>query len=126
MPVRCISLTHPVSTIPKEHLYFLANGFPLTFTSLEVDLIMAVWYNHFSLPDYYHSTRNLCILVSSTAATTIALLTIARIALYSPPQKVIPSPRSTLFSRLKDSEKAKLPYPPDAFPGTRDVDSPVS
>ncbi|KAF2192717.1 alpha/beta-hydrolase [Zopfia rhizophila CBS 207.26] len=38
--------------------------------------------------------------------------------------EVIPSPRETLLPRLSKEEIKNLPYPPDALPGARDVDSP--
>lgn len=37
---------------------------------------------------------------------------------------IIPSPRKTLLPKLTEAERLKLPYPPDALPGARDVDSP--
>ena len=37
---------------------------------------------------------------------------------------VIPSPVKTLLPRLSAEEAANLPYPPDAYPGARDVESP--
>lgn len=37
---------------------------------------------------------------------------------------IIPSPRETQLPYLSPSEKAKLPYPPDALPGARDIPSP--
>lgn len=37
---------------------------------------------------------------------------------------VLESPRKTLLPRLTEDEKTRLPYPPDVFPGARDVDSP--
>lgn len=37
---------------------------------------------------------------------------------------VVPSPLKTLIPRLSDAETADLPYPPDAYPGARDVLSP--
>ncbi|KAL8884983.1 MAG: hypothetical protein Q9215_007084 [Flavoplaca cf. flavocitrina] len=37
---------------------------------------------------------------------------------------IIPSPRETLLPYLSSSEIAKLPYPPDALPGARDIPSP--
>jgi len=39
-------------------------------------------------------------------------------------EQVIPSPRLSVLPRLKADELAILPYPPDTFPGSRDVDSP--
>ena len=38
--------------------------------------------------------------------------------------QVVPSPLKTLIPRLSDTEAADLPYPPDAYPGARDVISP--
>ena len=37
--------------------------------------------------------------------------------------QVIPSPLKTLLPKLSEAEAADLPYPPDAFPGARDVES---
>ena len=37
--------------------------------------------------------------------------------------QVIPSPLQTLIPKLSEAEAADLPYPPDAFPGARDVES---
>ena len=39
-------------------------------------------------------------------------------------KKPISSPRETILPSLTDADKAGLPYPPDALPGARDVDSP--
>ncbi|RMD42189.1 hypothetical protein DV735_g2955, partial [Chaetothyriales sp. CBS 134920] len=39
-------------------------------------------------------------------------------------QTIIPSPRVTLLPTLSSEEQAKLPYPPDSFPGARDVATP--
>ena len=38
--------------------------------------------------------------------------------------KAIPSPVTTLLPTLSPSQIADLPYPPDTFPGARDVESP--
>ena len=37
---------------------------------------------------------------------------------------VVSSPLKTLLPTLSDAEAAELPYPPDAYPGARDVESP--
>lgn len=37
---------------------------------------------------------------------------------------IIPSPRETQLPYLSPSEQARLPYPPDALPGARDIPSP--
>lgn len=39
-------------------------------------------------------------------------------------EQCILSPRLSVLPTLKADEIASLPYPPDAFPGSRDVDSP--
>jgi hypothetical protein len=39
--------------------------------------------------------------------------------------KIIKSPAATLLPKLTPAETEALPYPPDALPGGRDVDSPV-
>jgi hypothetical protein len=38
---------------------------------------------------------------------------------------IIRGPTATLLPNLSQAEKDTLPYPPDALPGGRDVDSPV-
>lgn len=40
------------------------------------------------------------------------------------PNTTTPSPRLTLLPQLSEDEVSRLPYPPDALPGGRDVDSP--
>lgn len=40
------------------------------------------------------------------------------------PGTILRSPLTTHLSRLTDDEKSRLPYPPDAFPGARDVHGP--
>lgn len=37
---------------------------------------------------------------------------------------MVPSPAKTLLPKLSKEDLSKLPYPPDALPGARDVDSP--
>ncbi|KAK5084073.1 hypothetical protein LTR70_008053 [Exophiala xenobiotica] len=41
-----------------------------------------------------------------------------------PKDTIRPSPRKTLLPNLTEAERLNLPYPPDALPGARDVDSP--
>lgn len=43
---------------------------------------------------------------------------------YKPRREIVQSPLKTLLPRLSDDEKLELPYPPDALPGARDVDTP--
>ncbi|TVY24882.1 Serine hydrolase-like protein [Lachnellula hyalina] len=67
--------------------------------------------------------RNLA-LVGTSVATTLALVAITRYAFHSAPPKTIPSPRTAVLLILSKEEQDALPYPPDAFPGARDVASP--
>lgn len=70
------------------------------------------------------ATDILIILVAiSVTHTAVSLI---RLVGRKTQQKIIRSPRETLLPKLSSTEKAALPYPPDALPGGRDVDSPVS
>ena len=61
-------------------------------------------------------------------ALVMSLLRVLRFA--KPPLKckpgshIIPSPRSTVLPFISAAAAAKLPYPPNIFPGSRDIDSP--
>jgi hypothetical protein len=70
-------------------------------------------------------TPNVPLIVGTSVATTLAVVTVARLALQGKQQKIIKSPRYTLLPNLTEKEKDDLPYPPNLFPGARDVDSPV-
>jgi pimeloyl-ACP methyl ester carboxylesterase len=63
-------------------------------------------------------------IVAVSVATTVALMTVSRLALQGTQEKVIASPRTTLLPTLSTSERAALDYPPDILPGGRDVASP--
>lgn len=65
------------------------------------------------------------LIVGSTFLTTLALLSLAKSTLSPVPRKIIPSPRDSLLPSLSKEEQEALPYPPDIFPGARDVESPV-
>jgi hypothetical protein len=65
-------------------------------------------------------------IVISTVATTLTLSALARNYMNPVPEPVIRSPNTTLLPELSKEEYDELPYPPDAFPGARDVASPVS
>ncbi|RFU24109.1 hypothetical protein B7463_g12230, partial [Scytalidium lignicola] len=67
--------------------------------------------------------QNVGLIVSTTVATTFAVAAVLKWTLYAPLPKRIPSPRETLLPRLSKSEKDALPYPPDLFPGARDVEN---
>lgn len=63
--------------------------------------------------------------ILSCSAATLTLIALARLSLQAPPPRTIRSPRATQLPSLSEAEQAALPYPPDAFPGARDVESPV-
>ena len=63
--------------------------------------------------------------IVATALATVAAMTLARFAFRQKKVKIIKSPAATLLPNLSQAEKDALPYPPDAYPGGRDVDSPV-
>ncbi|KAE9381544.1 alpha/beta-hydrolase [Stipitochalara longipes BDJ] len=69
--------------------------------------------------------RNFPLIIGTSVATTLAVITLTKLALQSPPKpKLIPSPRETLLPTLTKGEQDLLSYPPDLFPGARDVTSP--
>jgi len=63
--------------------------------------------------------------IVATALATVAAMTLSRFAFRQKKFKIIKSPAVTLLPNLSQAEKDALPYPPDAYPGGRDVDSPV-
>ncbi|KAH8602840.1 Alpha/Beta hydrolase protein [Bisporella sp. PMI_857] len=63
------------------------------------------------------------LLIGSSIATTLVAISVARIAFPGTPNHIILSPRDTQLPRLSPSEQNDLPYPPDVFPGARDVTS---
>jgi hypothetical protein len=63
--------------------------------------------------------------IISCSVATLTLIALARLTLRTAQPKGIPSPRVSQLPNLSEAEQADLPYPPDAFPGARDVDSPV-
>lgn len=64
--------------------------------------------------------------ITATAVATATLLLLARSALRPRWGKALPSPLKTTIPRLPSDEVERLVYQPDAFPGARDVDTPVS
>lgn len=64
-------------------------------------------------------------IIVATVITTFVAITASRFAFQKKKIKVIKSPAATLLPTLSQAEKEALPYPPDAFPGGRDVESPV-
>jgi len=64
-----------------------------------------------------------CLLVGTSVATTLAVVAAVRLAFSTVPYRIIPSPRATQLPLLSKEEQEQLPYPPDVFPGGRDVTS---
>lgn len=58
----------------------------------------------------------------AAVALAIVLLTARRAR--KPLPRRIPSPRDTLLPQISSKQAAALPYPPDLFPGARDVTTP--
>ncbi|RDW74077.1 hypothetical protein BP5796_07519 [Coleophoma crateriformis] len=68
------------------------------------------------------SSKSAGLIIGTSVATTLAILLISRRG--SKAANTILSPRATQLPSLSKEEQAQLPYPPDAFPGARDVESP--
>jgi hypothetical protein len=58
--------------------------------------------------------------------TTLTAITVTKLVFRGEKLKVIKSPETTLLPKLSAAEIDALPYPPDALPGGRSVESPVS
>ncbi|MCJ1326140.1 hypothetical protein MMC10_002804 [Thelotrema lepadinum] len=75
--------------------------------------------------DRYGITQTTVAAGAALALAGIALSYASRPSRRSPrKQKAIPSPLTTLLPKLSESRIALLPYPPDFFPGARDVETP--
>lgn len=68
--------------------------------------------------------RDTYLIIASSVATTLAVVALAK-TIQPTPRKIIASPRTTVLPRISAEEQGELPYPPDIFPGARDVASPV-
>jgi hypothetical protein len=68
---------------------------------------------------------NLSLILGTSIATTLGIIAVTKLTFNSTPKKIIPSPRATTLPQIPRTEYKDLPYPPDAFPGSRDVTSPV-
>lgn len=64
------------------------------------------------------------ILVFTTAVTTASLYAILNRVVYPRRPAVLRSPLASHISRLSPEEKSELLYPPNFFPGARDVSTP--
>jgi pimeloyl-ACP methyl ester carboxylesterase len=69
---------------------------------------------------------NTAVVVATTAIATTATLSLLKRYLWRTHPNIIPSPLHTLLPRLSQPELDKLEYKPDAFPGARDVVTPVT
>lgn len=63
-------------------------------------------------------------LVVTAAVATASLYAILDRIIHPRRPAVLPSPLSTHMSRLSTEEQSQLLYPPDYFPGARDVPTP--
>jgi hypothetical protein len=65
------------------------------------------------------------VIVATTVVVTASLLSLLKRALWPAHAAILPSPLRTLIPRLSREEMESLEYKPDAYPGTRDVETPV-
>jgi hypothetical protein len=81
-----------------------------------------------TLSDHFRSFTPIAptVLIGAFAITSVAIAAFTSIALKEPQRKITPSPRSKVLKELSKAEQDELAYPLDAFPGARDVQSPVS
>ncbi|OLN88492.1 Serine hydrolase-like protein [Colletotrichum chlorophyti] len=63
-------------------------------------------------------------IVAATVATTLSILSLARLGLYPQWGTAIPNPLKTKIPSLASDDVKKLPYHPESFPGARDVETP--
>lgn len=66
------------------------------------------------------------LLIGALTVSSVAIAALTSIVLSKPQKKITPSPRSQVFNELSKKEQDELAYPPDAFPGARDVQSSVN
>ncbi|KAI0424147.1 Alpha/Beta hydrolase protein [Xylaria sp. FL1042] len=76
--------------------------------------------------EYFNSLSELTtpVVVATTVATTLALASLTRFALWPRKPQIIPGALTTSVPRLSEDELAKATYRPDHFPGARDVVTP--
>jgi hypothetical protein len=63
--------------------------------------------------------------VATAVVTTVAIVSLTRLALWPRKRAVIRGALTTSIPKLSADEIAKTAYRPDDFPGARDVDTPV-
>ena len=64
-------------------------------------------------------------LIAGTAALTVAFLFLASALYYPHRLSIIPNPLRAGIPQLSEKEVSRLEYKPDAYPGARDVTTPV-
>jgi hypothetical protein len=114
-----LHLRHSTRDIHFQHLSSPEMP-PISSLSLSCIAMSTTLNNFFK----HELARNLPLIITSSVVTTLAIVTLASTS--PPPKKIIPSPRETLLPRLSKEEQGLQAYPPDVFPGARDVSSPVS
>lgn len=62
--------------------------------------------------------------ITTTVVVTVSVLALANRLFHPTRPSVLPSPLKTLLPRLTPAQQADLLYPPDYFPGARDVPTP--
>lgn len=77
--------------------------------------------SHFRFPV---SRFALYLFAGAASFGTLSLLGSIRRSLESDRPHLLPSPRETILPQLSKEDIKNLPYPPDALPGARDIDSP--
>lgn len=82
---------------------------------------MEVVYRVFGSP----TGRNVSAIVTASMVSTVIVFSLVRLVFQERQDKIIKSPTFTLLPHISALEIAALPYPPDALPGGRHVNSPV-
>jgi hypothetical protein len=94
----------------------MATMAPMALYNQTVDFLSGAFSNNQS---------HLRLLAVTGASFTLGLLARSVFPRNGPSQTVLVSPRSTtVLPDISESERRKLPLPPDVFPGARDVASP--
>jgi hypothetical protein len=89
--------------------------------SRRLDPAMTSTLGRFRLPA--HCAPHLYLIAGASLGSLLFLRHVSS-SLRADKFKTLLSPGETVLPRLSDEEVKKLPYPPDALPGARDVDSP--
>ena len=82
--------------------------------------------SHFARPWQDQTEPNMAATILLTALATTTVIGFLKYTLWPTPAKIIPGPLHSVIPKLNEQELAALEYKTDAFPGARDVDTPVS